>query len=93
MTYWESVGGRTLSHRFIAALQETFDAMLLFPLAGAPLRSRSERLHDVRTWPVRGFRSYLVYYRLTGELIDVLHVLHAARDRDPILEPLDDEPA
>jgi len=34
----------------------------------------------VRQFPVREFSSYLVLYRVTDEAVEVLRVLHGARD-------------
>jgi toxin ParE1/3/4 len=40
----------------------------------------------VRLWRVRGFNSYLIVYRPTDTGIEVIRVLHAARDIEAILE-------
>jgi toxin ParE1/3/4 len=37
-------------------------------------------------WPVPGFRNHLIFYRVTGDAIEVLRVLHAARDVRKLLE-------
>lgn len=34
-------------------------------------------------------RGYLIFYRVTPELVEVIHVLHGARDVDTILFPDD----
>jgi plasmid stabilization system protein ParE len=93
--YWRSVGGEMLSRRFGAALRETLDGVLLFPRAGAPLGMRVRRLRGTRTWRVRGFENYVIYYREVDGRIEVLHVLHAARDHERILRAPQppDEPA
>lgn len=40
----------------------------------------------VRSWPIRGFSGYLIFYRPTSDGIEVIRVLHGARDLDTILE-------
>jgi toxin ParE1/3/4 len=35
----------------------------------------------------RPYRDYLIFYRIVGERIEVLHVLHGAREYEPILFP------
>jgi len=35
----------------------------------------------------RPYRDYLIFYRVTGETIEILHVLHGARDYEAILFP------
>ena len=36
-------------------------------------------MRDLRSWPVRGF-PYLVFYAERGDRIDILRLLHTARD-------------
>jgi toxin ParE1/3/4 len=36
-------------------------------------------------WLVKGFEKYLIFYRTTDELVEIVRVLHAARDIDGIL--------
>jgi toxin ParE1/3/4 len=83
--YWSREAGQSIAHRFADALRETLDGVLLFPRAGAPLDVRIRRLRGTRAWRVRGFENYVIYYREVEDRIDVLHVLHAARDRERIL--------
>jgi plasmid stabilization system protein ParE len=41
------------------------------------------------TWEVRRrpVGDYLIFYRVTGSRVEILHVLHGARDYEPILFP------
>jgi toxin ParE1/3/4 len=48
-----------------------------------PLVPRYEHLGVRR----RSYRDYLIFYRIAGGRIEVLHVLHGARDYEPILFP------
>ncbi len=48
-----------------------------------PLVARYER-HGIRR---RVHRHYLIFYRITGPVVDVLHILHGARDYDALLFP------
>jgi len=34
----------------------------------------------LRAWPIDGFRNHLVFYRPTDEGVDIVRVLHGARD-------------
>jgi len=47
---------------------------------------RNPRLSGLRQWRVKGFESYLIFYRPIPEGIEVLRVLHGARDIDRILD-------
>jgi toxin ParE1/3/4 len=35
----------------------------------------------------RVYRNYLIFYRITDEKIEILHILHGAREYEPILFP------
>lgn len=47
---------------------------------GRRLETKNTKLADVRSWAVTGFEPYILFYRPTGEGIEVIRVLH--RDRD-----------
>jgi len=49
-----------------------------------PLAPRFERLGVRR----RVYGAYLIFYRLTPDTVEILHVLHGARDYGNILEPM-----
>ena len=83
--YWTKEAGQSLAYRFADAMCETLEGVLLFPRAGAPLDLRIRRLRGTRTRRVRGFENYVIYYREAEGRIDVLHVLHAARNHERIL--------
>jgi hypothetical protein len=56
-------------------------------LADAPLQAGLwEGIPDVelRVWPIRRFRSFLIYYRPIRNGIEVVRVLHAAQDAERI---------
>jgi toxin ParE1/3/4 len=50
---------------------------------GYPLVPRYER-HGIRRRP---FGSYLIFYRVGTETVEVVHILHGARDYEPLLFP------
>ena len=50
---------------------------------GYPLVPRYEH-HGIRRRP---FGSYLIFYRVGNEAIEVVHILHGARDYEPLLFP------
>ena len=61
------------------------------------LRERCLALaHAPRAWPLvpryehhgirrRPFRNYLIFYRIGREAVEVVHILHGARDYEPLL--------
>ena len=74
--------GPDVAHRFVDAVRETLEGLEASPAMGPLCAFRSARLDGVRRWPVRGFPSHLIFYQVAGDDIDVIDVLHAARDRD-----------
>jgi toxin ParE1/3/4 len=46
---------------------------------------------EVCQWRIKNFRDYLVFYLVQDEQIEILRVLHGARDLEGILSTLDEE--
>lgn len=60
-------------------------------LAGTPeigrLREfRNPRLVGLRSWPVPGFEKHLILYRAEEGFVEIVRVLHSARDLAFVLE-------
>ena len=47
------------------------------------------RRHEAAGIRRYAFRDYLIFYRVTSEQIEVLHIVHGARDLDALLFPED----
>ena len=77
--------GVRIAKKFVSTTQAAVLNLLEFPGSGAPQGPRSLRLQGVRMWIVPGFTEYLIYYRATSEGIEILRLLHAARDRRRLL--------
>jgi len=43
------------------------------------------RLNDLRKRSVKGFDSYLVFYRIDADMVEIIRVLHGARDIPSLL--------
>jgi toxin ParE1/3/4 len=72
--------GRALS--FVAELREACERIADMP-EGYVLVPRYESIGLRR----RVYGSYLIFYRLAGDMIQVVHILHGARDYDAVLFP------
>ena len=66
--------------RVIEAAYETFKTLAATPGLGRLRKFRNPRLKGIRSWPVSGFETYLIFYRVTPSDIELLHVYHGARD-------------
>jgi toxin ParE1/3/4 len=71
--------------RFAQAVAETLRQVATMPDLGSPLDLPNPALAELRFWPVRRFKKYLLFYRVEPHEIKVLRVLHAARDFESVL--------
>ena len=73
------------AERFVDAAEATFEILARTPEIGGVCQFRSPQAAGLRVWPVRGFQKHLVFYRPAGNGIDVIRVIHAARDIEAVL--------
>ncbi|WP_199348910.1 type II toxin-antitoxin system RelE/ParE family toxin [Microcoleus sp. FACHB-SPT15] len=45
----------------------------------------------MRKWSVKGFEKHLIFYLSFDDYIEIVRILHAARDIEAILEPQEGE--
>jgi toxin ParE1/3/4 len=83
--YLEDQGGVELAGRFVDATQDTFDALAPMPKAGIRCEFSKPALKRVRRWPVKGFENWLVFYLPRRNGVEILHVIHGARDVESLL--------
>lgn len=69
-----------LVSRFLGALEETLTFLVENPEVGKPRESQEARMQGIRSWAVRAFSSYLVFYTVTHDGLRVVRLLHGARD-------------
>lgn len=70
-----------LANRFLDAFEQTVRRLAETPDRGFPWEST-----EIRVWSVRGFGNHLVFYRLIDDGIEIIRVLHAARDIGSLLD-------
>ena len=78
------------SVRFLQAAQRTFDLLVEMPRIGAPRDYDNPELTGMRFWPVPRFRKYLIFYRVTGERIEIVRVLHGSQNIQAIFDSSDE---
>ncbi len=81
--YYLEQSGNGLATRFSAELKDAFERIGRNPGVGSRLVGDHCGLPGLRTWPVSGF-PYLVCYFDTSDYIDVLRILHGARDLEAV---------
>jgi toxin ParE1/3/4 len=75
--------------RFLDAAESAIDGLGAMSEIGRRRSFLHPALTDVRSWPVPGFEKHVIFYRCSEGVVDVLRVLHAARDLERILGPED----
>jgi toxin ParE1/3/4 len=79
---WEFIAFDNLdaADRFLDAVQSTFVQLAKMPGMGRSRLFSPTALTDLRSFRIRDFDNYLVFYRSVPGGIEVFHVLHGARD-------------
>lgn len=66
--------------RFLEAAHDTFQELSRMPGLGRTRHFPQARLNQLRSFRIRKFENYLVFYSPIQDGIEVFHVLHGARD-------------
>ncbi|HKH44947.1 MAG TPA: type II toxin-antitoxin system RelE/ParE family toxin [Thermoanaerobaculia bacterium] len=78
--------------RFLDAARAAFERLGFFPDAGRRRQFSHPALAGVRSWPISGFDRHVIFYRASQGRVDILRVIHSARDLVGIFGPEDDVP-
>ena len=71
--------------RFFDSARQSFSQLARTPGIGSPYEVSNPRLQGLRKWPVRGFEKYLIFYLVRDDRLEVVRIIHAARDIPAIL--------
>jgi toxin ParE1/3/4 len=72
--------------RFLESVHATFQELVRMPRMGHGRKFSQERLNNLRSFRVKDFPNYLVFYEPLPDGINVFHILHGARDLEQFLE-------
>jgi toxin ParE1/3/4 len=78
--------GLAVAKRFREVVEEAYTKLADRPGIGSPRKFRQAKYENVRLWPVRGFRSYLIAYRPHSDGIAVERLIHAKQDYRRVLK-------
>ncbi len=85
-------GNTTAAKYYLEMVELTFEQLISVPRIGKIVRFLTDsQMGEVRQWRVKEFTDYLVFYRANVDVIEVLRVLHGARDLPEILPQIDDD--
>lgn len=79
-----AANNRSAARRFVQAVQATSLQIVAYPGSGVLVPAADARLQGCRSWAVAGFENWRIYYRETPDGVEVVRVLHAARDLDSL---------
>ena len=75
--------------RFLDAAEAAFDRLRSLPEIGKARKFQHPKLAHIRSWSAPGFEKHVIFYRASPGTIEVLRVIHAARDLAGIFGPED----
>jgi toxin ParE1/3/4 len=72
------------AERFLKAANEAVELLATMPEAGGLCEFCSPLVQDMRVWPIRKFKKYLIFYRPIENGIEVIRVLYGGRDLESL---------
>lgn len=74
------------ARRFLEFAERTFELLAIMPGLGAAYPHSNPRLPGLRHFPVHGFQNHVVFYIPLDNDIEVVRVVHGARDLPSIVD-------
>ncbi|MEO6393252.1 MAG: type II toxin-antitoxin system RelE/ParE family toxin [Pyrinomonadaceae bacterium] len=71
---------------FILAVEQSLDELSRFPSLGKTCEFQNEQLQTMRGWHVKGYEDYLLFYLVNADSIELVRLLHSARDIDMLFD-------
>ncbi|MCO6511499.1 MAG: type II toxin-antitoxin system RelE/ParE family toxin [Aridibacter famidurans] len=66
--------------RFLLRFEDTVNALAENPLIGSQREFEIQELQNLRFWPVKKFRNYLIIYKTARGNLEIIRVLNSRRD-------------
>jgi toxin ParE1/3/4 len=70
----------TAAIEFVESVHREFQLLKEHPNVVTKLSTTPRRLRGLRSWPVKNFRNYLIFYIGNKRLVEIVRLLHGARD-------------
>ena len=71
--------------KFFDAARQTFADLGRFPRSGSLSPYHPDPNQEVRRWAVKGFRKYLIFYRVSTDSIEVIRIFHGSQNIERLL--------
>ena len=65
--------------RFFDAFHEACAKLAAMPGMGTRREFEHPELADLRSWPIKGFQNFLIFYRIEGGFVRIVRVVHGAQ--------------
>ena len=78
--FWIAKDNPAAALRFLDAIELTCDTLSRMPGIGSPRYAEIPLVHGVRMLAIKDFENYLLFYLEHEDCVDVIRVLHGARD-------------
>jgi toxin ParE1/3/4 len=85
--YIAGSSGVEAARPFYRAAEETCRLIAGRPGIGRPVPYRNPLLAETRMFRMKGFTSHLIFYRPTRNGVEIVCVIHGARDIEGLFEP------
>jgi len=86
LDYLEEQARLETAERFLDQLMSTFETLAQMPSMGVLCGFRRPATRRLRRWPVRGFENWLIFYQARRDGVEIVHVMHGARDIESLLD-------
>ena len=83
--YFDAQGGTALEDRFLKECDAGFERLSQFPESGTLVRHKHAKIEGCRFILVPGFEKILIFYKVLPERIEIVRILHGARDIEEAL--------
>ena len=79
-------GSLAVAERLLDAAERAYNRIAQHPHVGVACDELAPHLAGMRRWGIPEFRSYLIFYREASGLVEILRVLHGARDLEAVFD-------
>jgi toxin ParE1/3/4 len=86
LDYLEEQDGLETAERFLDLLISSFEDLSRMPRMGVLCGFREPATRRLRRWPVKGFENWLIFYQPRRDGVEIVHVMHGARDIETLLD-------
>jgi toxin ParE1/3/4 len=89
LAYYIALDNLDAAFRFLDSAEESFRDLERMPLMGTRREFQNPKLAGIRLWRVKGFPKHLIFYRPLEDGIEIIRVLHSARDIEALFSEED----